>query len=48
MEKSKSRVQGITMVSLVITIIILLIIAAIGTYSGISVMRSSKFTSQSK
>ena len=44
MEKRKSRVQGITMVSLVITIIVLLIIAAIGTYSGISVIKSSKFT----
>ena len=36
--------RGITLVALVITTIILLILASIATYSGISVVRSSKLT----
>ena len=36
--------KGITLISLVITIIVLLILASIATYSGINVIRSSKFT----
>ncbi len=36
--------KGITLVSLVITIIVLLLLASIATYSGLNVIRSSKFT----
>ena len=36
--------NGITLVSLVITIIVLIILASIATYSGIDVIRASKFT----
>lgn len=36
--------KGITLVTLVITIVILIILASIGTYSGIEVIKSSKFT----
>ena len=36
--------EGITLVSLIITIVILLILASIATYSGISVIKSSRLT----
>ena len=36
--------KGITLVSLIITIVILLILASIATYSGISVIKSSRLT----
>lgn len=36
--------KGITLVSLVITVIVLLILASIATYSGINVIQSSKLT----
>lgn len=36
--------KGITLISLVITIIVLLILASIGTYSGINIIKSSKLT----
>lgn len=36
--------KGITLVSLVITIILLIILASIGTYSGIQVVKSAQFT----
>lgn len=36
--------KGITLIALVITIIVLLIVASIATYSGIQVVESSKFT----
>lgn len=36
--------KGITLVALIITIIILIILASVGTYSGIGVIKSSKFT----
>lgn len=42
MENSKT--SGITLISLVITIIILLILAAIATYSGVEVLKSSNVT----
>ena len=44
MKKIKDNVKGITLVSLIITIIVLLILLSIGTYSGIEVIKSSKFT----
>ena len=36
--------KGITLISLIITIVVLLILASIGTYSGIDVIKSSEFT----
>ena len=36
--------NGITLMALVITIIILIILASIGTYSGIQVVKSAQFT----
>lgn len=36
--------KGITLISLVITIVVLLILASIATYSGISVIKSSRLT----
>lgn len=36
--------KGITLVSLIITIVVLLILASIATYSGISVIKSSRLT----
>ena len=44
MKKFKNNVKGITLVSLITTIIVLLILLSIGTYSGIEVIKSSKFT----
>jgi Tfp pilus assembly major pilin PilA len=38
------NIKGITLISLVVTILVLLILASIGTYSGIEVIKSSKFT----
>lgn len=36
--------KGITLVALIITIIILLILASVATYSGIGVIKSAKLT----
>ena len=36
--------RGITLITLVITITVLVILASIATYSGISLFNSSKFT----
>lgn len=36
------RTEGITLISLVITIVVLIILASVGTYSGIEVINSSK------
>ena len=36
--------EGITLISLVITIIVLSILASVATYSGVSVIKSSKMT----
>ena len=44
MKNSCEKEKGITLMSLVITIVILLILASIATYSGIEVIKSSKLT----
>lgn len=44
MKNSCEKEKGITLMSLVITIVILLILASITTYSGIEVIKSSKLT----
>ena len=44
MKKVKSGTKGITLISLVITVMVLLILASIGTYSGVETVKSSKFT----
>lgn len=44
MKNSCEKENGITLMSLVITIVILLILASIATYSGIEVIKSSKLT----
>ena len=36
--------KGVTLIALVITIIVLLILASVATYSGVGVIRSSQFT----
>jgi len=36
--------KGITLVALVITIVVLLILASVATYSGIEVIKSAKLT----
>lgn len=43
MKKFKSN-KGITLIALVITIVILIILASIGTYSGVKVVKSAQFT----
>ena len=43
-EKIKQGSAGITLISLVVTIIVLLILATVGIYSGISAINSSKLT----
>ena len=43
MKKLKNN-KGITLMALVITIILLIILASIGTYSGIQVVKSAQFT----
>ena len=43
MKKTKKN-KGITLMSLVITIILLIILASIGTYSGVQVVKSAQFT----
>lgn len=51
MKSLKKEAKGITLISLVITIIILLILASVATYSGISVIKHSKlvaFTTELK
>ena len=40
----KAKESGITLVALVITVIVLLILSSIAIYSGLNVVRSSKFT----
>ena len=40
----KTKESGITLVALVITVIVLLILSSIVTYSGLNVVKSSKFT----
>lgn len=40
----KKNNKGITLMALVITIIILIILASVGTYSGIQVVKSAQFT----
>ena len=42
--KKLKNTKGITLMALVITIIILIILASIGTYSGIQVVKSAQFT----
>lgn len=42
--KNVKNNNGITLMALVITIIILIILASIGTYSGIQVVKSAQFT----
>ena len=42
MKNSCKKENGITLMSLVITIVILIILASIATYSGIEVIKSSK------
>ena len=44
MKSLKENRKGITLVSLVITIVVLLILASITTYSGIEVIKSSRLT----
>ena len=44
MKSLKDNRKGITLVSLVITIVVLLILASIATYSGIEVIKSSRLT----
>ena len=48
MKNSCEKEKGITLMSLVITIVILLILASITTYSGIEVIKSSKLTTFTK
>ena len=43
-KQNHTNSKGITLIALVITIIVLLILASVATYSGIDVIRSSKFT----
>ncbi len=38
------KIEGITLVSLAITVIVLVILVSVGTYSGINVMQSAKLT----
>lgn len=42
--KNEKNNKGITLMALVITIVILIILASIGTYSGIQVVKSAQFT----
>lgn len=44
MKNKMKSIKGITLISLVITIVVLLILASIGTYSGMNVVKSSKLT----
>ena len=44
MKRKSGNSKGVTLIALVITIIILLILASIATYSGIDVINSSKLT----
>ena len=49
--KRKSKQKGITLIALIITIVVLLILASIATYSGIEIIESSKlqrFTAEMK
>ena len=51
MKNYRNDIKGITLISLVITIIVLLILASVATYSGLSVIRSAKleaFTTEMK
>ena len=43
MKKLKMNEKGITMISLVVTIILLVILSSIFTYSGLSSIRNNKF-----
>ena len=43
LEKLKMNEKGITMISLVVTIILLVILSSIFTYSGLSSIRNNKF-----
>ncbi len=45
MKRKNCNSKGVTLVALVITIIVLLILASIATYSGIDIIRSSRLTS---
>ena len=40
--------KGITLISLVTTIVILLILTSIATYSGVNIVKQSKFTNYMK
>ena len=44
MRKFNKHVRGITLVSLIITIIVMIILSSIAVYSGKEVLESSKFT----
>lgn len=44
MKKIAKNDKGITLVALVITIVVILILASVATYSGIDVIKSSEFT----
>lgn len=43
-KNDKKEKKGITLIALIVTITILLILVSIGTYSGVSVIKSSQFT----
>ena len=45
MKRRNCNSNGVTLVALVITIVVLLILASIATYSGIDIIRSSRLTS---
>lgn len=44
MRNIKRNTRGVTLITLVITIMILLVLTSIATYSGIDIIKSSKFT----
>ena len=44
MKKIAKNNKGITLVALVITIVVILILASVATYSGIDAIKSSEFT----
>ena len=51
MKKNIANSKGVTLIALVITVIVLLIIASIATYSGMQIIESSKlntFTAEMK
>ena len=44
MKKNIANSKGVTLIALVITVIVLLILASIATYSGMDIIESSKLS----